>query len=233
MLGSSLFRWCLVFLVWNFVTTDSMANLSATGWERGLTEVLSRRSMLWNRPKSWDRQLTQVYHDADLNRDGSITFDECYERLLRFYIKLNQQAPIPPPDRADVLQLYKRADWNHNRRLNLEEFKQLAIVLIERAYLRLLVHKFVTILIGPFLATTLVYEVSTRAAFQPFRTAVATFLNEQVFIPNALATTLQSAHFWKTVVLIFTVSHLGNMVLHVANAFFFTTPTKPKSILPK
>lgn len=230
MRSASTIRWSFLYLIATFVTTGTMANLS---WERGLTEALSRRSLLWDRPQSWDRQLTQVYHDADLNRDGSITFDECYERLLRFYIKLNQQAPIPPPDRAAVRQLYQRADWNHNRRLNLEEFKQLAVVLIERAYVRLLVHKLVTILIGPFLATTLVHELATRTTLQPLRTTVATFLKEQTVLPGALAATLQSPHFWKTVVLIFTVSHLGNMVLHVANAFLFTSPKPKPFVLPK
>lgn len=212
----------------NTVTT-TMANLTPSSWESGITLAVSKRSLLQNlsdtKRLSWDRQLTEVFYEADFNRDGYVTFDECYERLLRFYIKLNQQAPIPPPDRTTVMQLYKNADLNHNHRLNLSEFKQLAQALIGRAYTRLLVHKLVTILIGPYLATTFVHIVATEPVLEPLRKEAAILIN-QLRMPSSLSTVLQSMHFWKTIFLIFTVSRLGNIVLHFVNYVLYTKNDK-------
>ena len=207
-----------------------MAILSPSSWESGITLAVSKRSVLQNlsdtRRLSWDRQLTEVFYESDFNRDGYVTFDECYERLLRFYIKLNQQAPIPPPDRQTVLQLYKNADLNHNQRLNVSEFKQLAQALIGRAYTRLLVHKLVTMLIGPYLATTFVHIVATEPVLEPLRKEASTLISTQLHLPSSLSSVLQSTHFWKTIFLIFTVSQLGNTVLNVVNYLLYTKSDK-------
>lgn len=203
-----------------------MANISPSSWESGITLAVSKRSVLQQlsdtKRLSWDRQLTEVFYEADFNRDGYVTFDECYERLLRFYIKLNQQAPIPPPDRNTVLQLYKNADLNHNQRLNLSEFKQLAQALIGRAYTRLLVHKLVTVLIGPYLATTFVHIVATTPVLGPMRKEASILLSDSLHLPSSLSSVLQSTHFWKTIFLIFTVSQLGNIVLNCVNYLLYT-----------
>ena len=210
--------------------TPAMANMSPSSWESGITLAISKRNVLQNlrdtKRLSWDRQLTEVFYEADFNRDGCVTFDECYERLLRFYIKLNQQAPIPPPDRHTVLQMYKNADLNHNQRLNLSEFKQLAQALIGRAYTRLLVHKLVTVLIGPYLATTLVHIVATEPVLEPLRKEASVLISEQLRLPSSLASALQSTHFWKTIFLIFTVSQLGNIVLNFVNYLLYTSNDK-------
>ena len=211
-------------------TTPSMANLSPSSWESGITLAVSKRGVLQTlgdtKRLSWDRQLTEVFYEADFNRDGSVTFDECYERLLRFYIKLNQQAPIPPPDRNTVLQLYKNADLNHNHRLNVSEFKQLAQSLIGRAYTRLLVHKLVTVLIGPYLATTFVHIVATEPVLAPLRKEACILISEHLRLPSSLSSVLQSTHFWKTIFLIFTVSQLGNIVLNFVNYLLYTNNDK-------
>ena len=212
------------------IAIPTMANLSPSSWESGITLAVSKRSVLQNlsdtKRLSWDRQLTEVFYEADFNRDGYVTFDECYERLLRFYIKLNQQAPIPPPDRNTVLQLYKNADLNHNQRLNLSEFKQLAQSLIGRAYTRLLVHKLVTVLIGPYLATTFVHVVATEPALEPLRKEVSILMSEYLRLPSSLSSVLQSTHFWRTIFLIFTVSQLGNIVLNFVNYLLYTNNDK-------
>jgi EF-hand domain pair len=207
-------------------TNMVMANLSPSNWESGIALAISKRNVLKTfsdtKRLSWDRQLTEVFYEADFNRDGCVTFEECYERLLRFYIKLNQQAPIPPPDKETVLQLYKNADLNHNQRLNLNEFKHLAQSLIGRAYTRLLVHKLVTVFIGPFLATTFVHVVATQPVLEPIRNEISILINDHLHLPASLASVLQSKHFWKTIFLIFTVSQLGNIVLNVVNYLIYT-----------
>jgi hypothetical protein len=217
---------CIQVLLLTLGFNTAMAILSPSSWESGITLAVSKRSALQSlsdtRRLSWDRQLTEVFYEADFNRDGCVTFDECYERLLRFYIKLNQQAPIPPPDRHTVLELYKNADLNHNQRLNISEFKQLAQALIGRAYTRLLVHKLVTILIGPYLATTLVQTVATAPLLEPLRKEVSILITTQLGLPSSLSSVLQSTHFWKTIFLIFTVSQLGNIVLNIVNYFLYS-----------
>jgi hypothetical protein len=217
----------LVLLLKGFNTAvPTMANLSPSSWESGITLAISKRGILQNlrdtKRLSWDRQLTEVFYEVDFNRDGYVTFDECYERLLRFYIKLNQQAPIPPPDRNTVLQLYKAADLNHNQLLDLSEFKQLAQALIGRAYTRLLVHKLVTVLIGPYLATTFVHIVATTPRLEPLRKEVSILLSEVLHLPSSLLSVLQSTHFWRTIFLIFMVSQLGNIVLNFVNYLLYT-----------
>jgi EF-hand domain pair len=221
----------LALLLQGFNTaTPAMANLSPSSWESGITLAVSKRSVLQNlsdtKRLSWDRQLTEVFYEADFNRDGYVTFDECYERLLRFYIKLNQQAPIPPPDRNTVLQLYKNADLNHNQRLSLSEFKQLAQALIGRAYTRLLVHKLVTVLIGPYLATTFVHFVATAPTLAPLRKEASILISEHLRLPSSLSSVLQSTHFWRTIFLIFTVSQLGNIVLNFVNYLLYANNDK-------
>lgn len=209
--------------------TGQLALPSQANWESGITLALNKRSwfsQVFNRERSWDRTLSQIYEEADLNHDGNVSFDECYERLLLFYITLNQQAPIPPPDRATVLQLYTESDWNHNRRLNCAEFKQLAQLLGRNAYTRLAAHKIVTLLIAPFLATAFIHVLATTPTLTAVRSTLST-ANKQ-YLPSHLAETFESASFWKTVLMIFTVSQLGNTVLHIINSHLYKKAPKKK-----
>lgn len=173
--------------------------------------------------KSWDRKLTRLYNEADLNKDGGISFDECYQRLLFFYIELNQQAPIPPPDRATVRRLYAQSDWNHNRSLSCEEFKQLACELGEGAYARLVAHKFVTLFVAPWLAATVVHWLATAARLAAVRSRWAGAVKAATapLLPTNVAETFVSANFWRTVVLTLTVSRLGNAVLATVNRYLY------------
>jgi hypothetical protein len=208
-------------------TSLQVALPSQATWESGLTLALNKRSILSSVlgvQQSWDRQLTQIYEEADLNRDGSISFDECYERLLRFYIKLNQQAPIPPPDRTTVLDLYTEYDWNRNHKLSCDEFKQLAKVLASTALTRLAAHKTVTIVVAPLIATTLVHALATSSLLASPRSVSSSVV--QAMVPTHLAESLLSPNFWKTVVMIFTISQLGNIVLNLVNAYLCNTPHK-------
>jgi hypothetical protein len=207
----------LLFLLLSTSQAVSFQLRSGASWEPYITLALKKRSTVKTLASAahWDSYLTQIYNEADLNRDGSISFNECYERLLLFYIKLNQQAPIPPPDRETVKQLYKTADWNHNRSLNCNEFKHLAATLAGTAYTRLVVHKLVTLFIGPFLATTVVHQFATAEALQGVRSSLSAAA--EATLPNSLVGTLQSTSFWKTVFLIFTVSRLGHVVVRTVN----------------
>jgi len=163
----------------------------------------------------WDRYLTRLYQEADLNKDGRISFDECYERVLLFYVKLNRQAPIPPPSRAKVLRLYSEADYDHSKSLSEDEFKELASTLASRGATRVLAHKLVTMLVGPWLVTTAVEFFATTESLESFRQILQETAESN--IPDRLARLAESKSFWKTVILIITVSRLGNFVLEGVN----------------
>ena len=179
------------------------------------SSVVNVGSARKRRSSRWDCYLTRLYQEADLNHDGRISFDECYERVLLFYIKLNRQAPIPPPSRSTLLGLYSKADRNHSSSLSEEEFKDLASTLASRGATRLLAHKLVTLLVAPWLATTAVHFIATAASLQPLRRSWHHAVERSV--PHRLAQATRSRSFWKTVVLIFTVSRLGNVVLEGVN----------------
>lgn len=152
----------------------------------------------------------------DENHDGSISFEETYERVLLFYIKVNQQAPIPPPSKEKVKALYKQADWTHNRQLDKDEFKALADTLIARASFRLLAHKFVTIVIAPIVANYVVEFFNKSKHCEAIRNACTNFVHKNVN-PQKIKNTLLSVEFWKTVVTILAVMQLGNLVLFIVN----------------
>jgi len=181
-----------------------------------LPKVVSQASSSSStRTPRWDRYLSRLYAQADLNRDGTLSFDECYERLLLFYIKLNRQAPIPPPTRATVRRLYDESDWNHSRSLSEDEFKDLASTLASRGATRLLAHKLVTVLVAPFLATTTVRYLATSERTAGARSVLAKAA--ATHLPARLARTVSSVGFWTTIFLVLTVSQLGNKVLGAVN----------------
>jgi len=167
------------------------------------------------RTSRWDRYLTRLYQEADLNKDGRISFDECYERLLLFYVKLNRRAPIPPPSRAKILRLYTEADYDKTKSPSEEEFKELASTLASRGATRVLAHKLVTMILGPWLATTTVEYLATTESLEPFRQVLQETAESN--IPGRMAGLAETKSFWKTVVLIITVSRLGNFVLEGVN----------------
>jgi hypothetical protein len=175
------------------------------------------------RSSRWDGYLTRIYREADLNRDGRISFDECYERVLLFYVKLNRQAPIPPPSRARMRRLYAEADLNHSSSLCEDEFKVLASTLASQEATRLLAHKLVTILVAPWLATTSVHCFTTTEALASVRRVLHDVIEHN--FPDRLAGLSQSTSFWRTIVLIATVSRLGNFVLEGVNWYLHRNVT--------
>lgn len=180
-----------------------------------VSQASSSSSSRTTRTPRWDRHLSRLYAEADLNRDGTLSFDECYERVLLFYIKLNRQAPIPPPTRAAVHRLYDEADWNHSRSLGESEFKDLASRLLSRGATRLLAHKLVTVLVAPFLATTTVRYLATSDRTAGARSVLAKAA--ETHLPERLARMVRSVGFWTAVFLVLTVSQLGNAVLGAVN----------------
>lgn len=105
--------------------------------------------------------LERLHADADLDKDGRLSFEECYSRILLFYIYVNRQADINPPSRQAVKALYHRAGWDLQKGLDADEFTRLARTLGSRAASRLAVHKIVTIIVAPVVALSIVDALNT------------------------------------------------------------------------
>jgi hypothetical protein len=146
------------------------SSLSSSPPEHGKTTRRPRRRR-HRRPRRIDAFLAQLHGEADLDRDGRVTFEECYARILLFYIYVNRQAEIAPPTRTELANLYQRAGWtlgstttasrteqpqqHYYKGLDADEFTRLAKTFVSRAASRLLVHKIVTIVLAPYVALSI------------------------------------------------------------------------------
>ena len=163
-------------------------------------------------PSRWERYLQKLYDNSDVNHDGTISFDECYELVLRLYIKINQKAAIAPPTRPQIWNLYEMADVSHSGNVDREEFTWLATTLLRRALSRLVAHKILTLICAPLLAELLVQKLS---GYQFFPQLVATMLPQRYH--EKWLETLASKNVGRTILLVILISTLGNILLDAVN----------------
>jgi EF hand len=180
---------------------NSLEQLSSASSRRRIVGLVSSQKML-----------DKIFDGADTNHDGSVNFSEVYELVLKFYISINRQAPIPPPSKKRILQLFLNADTSHNNRLSREEFQGLANLLAGGAVARVTAHKLVTLFGAPLLAESLM-RTFTGTGILP-RVA-------HVLVPDRykakILPTITSHAFCRTVLVIVLVSTLGNVVLTFVN----------------
>jgi hypothetical protein len=160
----------------------------------------------------FDRMVNKIFDDADSNKDGSISFAECYELVLNLYININRQAPIPPPSRRTVHQLFIKEDISRDQRLQREEFKKLARVLGSRAATRLAAHKVVTLIGAPLLAAYVVRRLTGKEWLPAFAAWVVPDSLEEKVLP-----VITSKNFCRTVLIVIFVSTLGNFIFRNIN----------------
>jgi hypothetical protein len=154
-----------------------------------------------------------LFEDADVNLDGSISFGEAYELVLKMYVFLNREAPLPPPTRGKFFQLYSDADKTRNDRLNQEEFKGLAHTLARRALWRLVAHKLVTLVGAPVLAEYLVRTLAGKEWLPHLAYAIVPDRFKERVIPI-----ITSTSFGRTVLVVLLVATLGNTVMNSVNS---------------
>ena len=175
-----------------------------------LTTVLNPQSS-----SRFDRFLTKLYDGADVDHDGSISTDELYLLVLKLYIQLNRQAPIPAPSREQINRLYRKADINHNNKITRDEFTMLAKMIGRRASLRLIAHKCITLLCAPLLAEYVLRQLSKH---QEYLHSLAETIVPNRF-HNKVLPIITSRSFCRTIVLIAFIVSLGNLVLNIVNWF--------------
>jgi hypothetical protein len=179
------------------------------------TTIVNKRSSSLTivlKKSKFDRFLEKLFDDADTNRDGSIAFAEVYELVLKMYIKINNQAPIPPPSRKKVLQLYLDADTSNDDRLTKDEFKGLAKTLGRRALSRLVAHKLVTLVGAPILAEYLVRTLAGKEWLPRMAEGLVPKRFHERLLPA-----IKSRVFCRTVLIVVLVETLGNIVIFIVN----------------
>lgn len=155
-----------------------------------------------------ERFVDGLFDGADTNRDGTVSMDESYTLVLKMYIRVNRQAPIPPPSKETVQALFKRADRSRSGSLDRTEFTQLMLVLHSRATVRLILVKVSQVFVAPLLAF---HSVQWMAGSK----WLVTHLAPQ--IPSKYADLLLNRNLWTTVFTVLFVTTLGKFVLSIAN----------------
>lgn len=135
---------------------------------------------------------------VDSNKDGKISFDECYALLMRFYALLNRQAPITPPSQAKLRRLFGDQQYT-----TIDEFKLIAGALASRAGVRLFAYKLVSFIVAPVTAVKSVDYLSAQD------------------LPgeNAVPDVLQSKPLWTAIFMVTAVNQMGTLVLGAVDYF--------------
>lgn len=168
----------------------------------------TKKALSNSSPQSgFDRVIGRVFDGADTNKDGRICFPECYELVLKVYIRLNRRGPINPPSQRAVRRLFHDKDANHNGAISRVEFTSLAHVLGRRAVYRLAAHKFVNMVCAPILAEYTVRQLRDKPWLPKIARVVVPRRFEKRMLP-----VVTSQSFGRTVLLVMFVSTLGNVV---------------------
>jgi len=201
-----------------------------------ITTALPRSEVTWNKAKveqeaaaairsgRFDRLIHEVFDDADSNQDGSINFAECYELVLKLYVNINRQAPIPPPSRRVVHRLFVKSDRNRNNRVSLEEFRALAKTLGRRALTRVAAHKIMTWLVAPLLAEYVVRQLTYFKWLERVARQIVPVQYESRVLP-----TITSPNFYRTILMVVFMATLGNIFIAAINTFLDESLPEDKS----
>lgn len=176
------------------------------------TFVTQKTQETFHGTSRFDKLITKLFDDADRNRDGKITFQECYALVLKIYIYINRQAPIPPPTRKAVRCLFDHYDENRNNAVSREEFTALAHVLGRRAIFRVATHKTVQIVGAPIFAVYTVRRLKDKKWIPKVAEALVPRPLHKKVLP-----VVTSQPFCRTVLVVSFVTTLGNIATRGVN----------------
>lgn len=188
-------RHIVLFLLVSWLTH----HVSAFRLKSATKAVLAAKREKEKKKSPYDHLIRIVVKEyVDSNKDGKISFDECYGLLMRLYAFLNRQAPITPPSPEKVRKLFGKQQYT-----TVEDFQLIAGALASRAGLRLLSYKLVSFVVAPITAIKSV-----------------NFLSDQD-LPgeNAVPDALQSKPLWTAVFMVTAVNQMGNLVLGAVDYF--------------
>jgi hypothetical protein len=166
-------------------------------------------------PKSRsERYIDKVFANADSNHDGSINFDEVYELVLKIYIQLNRQAPIPAPTRETVMQVYQKSDKNRDNSLNRDEFQTLVKTVSQSAFYRVASFQLVKMVGAPLLTEYLIRTLSGKQWLLDLAGAIIPDRFHEKVMP-----VITSTAFCRAALLVLLLMFLGHIVLDIVDMF--------------
>ena len=91
-----------------------------------------------------------------------------YTLVLKMYVHINRQAPVPPPTPAEVQKAFETADADRDGRLDRSEFRRLMVFFYARNSTRIIVFRAFRHLLAPLLALQLDQDQSGFSRFCVF-----------------------------------------------------------------
>ncbi|CAJ1966597.1 unnamed protein product [Cylindrotheca closterium] len=160
----------------------------------------------------FERYIDKVFASADSNKDGKINFTEVYELVLKIYVQLNRQAPVPPPSRETVMKVYQKSDENKDEYLTREEFEVVVKEVSERAFVRVAIMKLMKVVGAPLLAEYLIRTLAEKEWPSELVTTLVPAQYQEKVWPI-----ISSRSFWRSVLIILGVAFLGHFVLGIVD----------------
>jgi len=108
--------------------------------------------------KGFEAAASKIFNEADTNKDGQVDVKETYELVLKFYILINRRAPIKPPSKEVILQLFNAYDKDVSGKLTKKEFCGFCSNLVGRAAVRIAGFNAVRYAVAPLLAAKIASE---------------------------------------------------------------------------
>merc|ERR1712071_256560 len=135
---------------------------------------------------------------------------EAYNLVLLVYIKVNQSAPISPPSREKVHEMFNRQDHDRKGQLGKADFKRLLLALLERTTARFVTYKFLAMIVSPILAWQVVRGLSGK---------VWLYSIGERLVPHRYAAMALKGYFWISVLTVVFMSTVGSFGLKMMDMF--------------
>jgi hypothetical protein len=206
-------------------TSPSWSRVQSS-WQRKNHKLAPPDRGLFLRPRpSMDQFHQQLFEDADINGDGFISIPEAYEFVLQMYISLNHHAPVMPPSRDKVAELFLDFDSNRqDRGLNQSEFIQLVQHFSQRAFSTVAAARWVTVVGAPLLTEGV---LRVMLPLLHGKSDMAMMKVVHAILPQCVT----SITFLRSMLLVFFATTLADIVLATVNWILdLTTPAATGTI---
>jgi len=161
----------------------------------------------WVPGQNINSYIDKLFDSVDEDHDGGVSIEELYERVLLLYVKINQQASVPPPTKATVVALFRNADTDRSQRLDREQFSKIMKVIYSRAATRMVLAKLSKVVVAPLLALNTVQWASCSGCW--WREKIVSKVPEQMSF-------LLNANLWRSLLTVLFIITLTNAVVSAA-----------------
>ena len=161
----------------------------------------------WVPGQNINKYIDRLFDSVDENHDGGVSIEELYERVLLLYVKINQQASVPPPTKATVMALFRNADTDRSRRLDRDQFRKIMKIIYSRAATRMILAKLSKVVVAPLLALNVVQICSCSGCWWE-ENVVTRIPTRWEFLLNA--------NLWRSLLTVLFIISLTNVVVSMA-----------------